>query len=325
MVLLSIVIPIGPYHQILAHDAIASCQQQILPVQVIPVYDHDRRGAGWARNRGLEQVTTDFVTFLDADDLLEPTWSLHTLRAYDGQHYVYTDWLQNNEPARAPDRPWVNSTWHVVTTLLPTTWARHVGGFDEDLTGGEDTDFYLKLRYAGLCGKRLAEPLMHYRRGGQRSQQFVNTPAEHAFQNLLTKRYGEKAMTQCCGDYNPEELPPVNDQQPGYELAVTLWGGNARKVGASGTLYPRAGNGAKMWVLSTDIDAVPHLWARAVATPKPPTAELSDFQTLAAQLLGTGMKPPPPPPVPVHNPLDTPIQPDVFRLRELYLKARPDV
>lgn len=323
--MITVIIPVAPWHLATAEQAIASCAAQSFPVHVIPVIDHEQRGTGWTRNQGLAQVDTPFVTFLDADDVLDPAFAEHMLRAYDGAHYVYSDWWQDSDHIRAPERPWVNQTWHVVTALVPTAWARFVGGFDETLRGGEDTEFFVKLRHHGMCGKRLAEPLMHYRRGGRRSHEFFDSPEYHAFQTLLTDRYGGQPMAACCGEYVPDEQPPVNARQDGDVLAIALWGGNRQQRGAvSNRLYPRAGNGARMWVYASDVERSPHLWQQVVDTPKPPTAaQMNEFQVFAAQVLGGGtvVAPNPAPVAPRINPLDAPVKPDVFRLRALYKAA----
>lgn len=319
MVLLTVVIPVGPYHLAAAEEAIASCAAQTLPVDVIRVIDREGRGAGWARNHGLAQVETPFVTFLDADDLLVPTFAERMLSAYDGQHYVYCDHYQDGEHIRAPQTAWVDGTWHVVTTLLPTAWVRFVGGFDDSLIGGEDTDLYWNLRAHGLCGRRCGAALMHYRSGGQRSQTFFKTEQFKAFQTLLHTRYGGRRMA-CCGE-NADTLGPINDEMPGAVLVQALWAGNRQQRGAvTGTLYPRAGNGALMWVDARDVAHSPHWWQQVVETPKPPErVRISEFQVFAQAALGV---PGPQPRIAARsNPTDEPIRPDVTRVMELYRKA----
>jgi hypothetical protein len=319
MVLLTVVIPVAPYHLAAADEAIASCTAQTVPVDVVQVVDREWRGAGWARNQGLAQVITPFVTFLDADDLLAPTFAERMLTAYDGQRYVYCDHYQDAEHVRAPNQAWVDGSWHVVTTLLPAAWVRFVGGFDETLLGGEDTDLYWKLRYHGLCGQRLAEPLMQYRKGGRRSQTFFQTPQFHTFQTLLHTRYGGRSMA-CCGE-NADAPVPLNDQVAGAVLAQALWAGNRQQRGAvTGTLYPRAGNGALLWVDARDVTQSPHLWQQVVETPQPPgRVQVSEFQTFAQTLFGAPAARVRPEVRP--NPTDEPIRPNVLRVMELYRKA----
>jgi hypothetical protein len=101
-----------------------------------------------------------FVAFLDADDQIAPTWAQETLAAFEAhgrQRYIYTDHLQDGRVVPAPDKAWVHKTWHVITALIPTSWARAVGGFDRTLPAFEDTDLFLRLVTSGYCGGRPAQ------------------------------------------------------------------------------------------------------------------------------------------------------------------------
>ena len=265
----SIVIPVAGYHSDIAQRAINSASAQTISAAVIVVNDQHGGGASWARNRGLEQVATDFVVFLDADDWIAPTFVERTLAAWQTGRYVYSDWWQGETPKFAPACPFVNKTWHVVTTLLRTEDVRQHGGFDETLTiGGEDSDFYLKLNTSGVCGLHLPELLFHYSEGGQRGSRFVNSPQFQATMREFTRRYGGKMG--CCGDDTPTPDVPVNEPQPGDVLARAIWNGNRVEVGrATRRHYPRTGNGKQVFVNPRDVEASPHLWQRVSEAPIP--------------------------------------------------------
>ena len=248
------------------------------------------RGAGWARNLGLAQVQTPFVAFLDADDQIAPTWAAETLASFEadgGRRYIYTDHVQDDRIVPAPDCAWVNRTWHVITALLPTAWVRRVGGFDETLPAFEDTAFYLNLNAYGYCGKRLARPLFLYGANGQRSKRYHATPVEDAVLRYFTKQYGGRTVG-CCGDVTVN-TPPSGDRQEGDVLAVAIYSGNRRELGRStGRLYPRVGNGARLWMDAKDIAASPTLW-RAVSEPEQNAAAPDfDFTTFADYAIKTG-------------------------------------
>lgn len=315
---MTFVTPVAPYHTGLVERVKATVRQQTVQCGHIVIVDEHMKGAGWARNKGLEQVSSPFICWLDADDLLEPAYAERVLSAYDGKHYIYTDWFHDEAHINAPEQPFVNGSWHVVTALLPTAWVKYVGGFDETLAGGEDTDLYLKLRSRGMCGRRLAEPLMHYTRGGRRSHEFVASPALLTFQTLMSRRYGGKQLA-CCGEY--QEPTPVNERESGAVLVQALWEGNRQQRGAvTGKLYPRAGNGALMWVDARDVSYSPHLWMKAVEAPQAPKP-ITDFQAFAAALVGAVTPQKPAPMTARINPLDEPPKPNLFRLLELYGKA----
>ena len=147
----TIIIPVAPYHEALVERAVTSAQLQTVPCTIIQAYDRNGRGPSYTRNRALEQVETDFVVFLDADDWLDPAFVERCLSVWQAGSYVFTDWVEDGEIHSAPARPWCDDQqWHVITTLLPTQAVRDVGGFD-DLPGAEDTELYWALTRAQRC------------------------------------------------------------------------------------------------------------------------------------------------------------------------------
>jgi hypothetical protein len=329
------VIPLAPYHADHLQTALASVRAQTVEADVIVVRDDALRGAGCARNVGLAAVETPFVVFLDADDALAPTFLERCLSVFDHRRYVYTDHWQDDRLVEAPCQPWVNRSWHVVTTLLPTAWVRAVGGFDETLSGGEDTDLYLRLNTSGYCGKRLPEPLFYYGKDGRRAKAFVNGPEFQATLDEFTRRYGGKIVAcNGCGENESLDTSPVGERQPGDVLAKALWGGNRSVRGTiTGRMYPRTGNGKTEWVDPADIAAAPHLWRREDILPPAPqparpgwepridvltTAPVTPRLNGVAEIGQALFAPQPAPPTPV---APAAVQPNVRRATALYAQA----
>lgn len=264
----SIVIPVGPGHDAVLVDALDSVQAQTFPEwECIVVNDTGapldltpwpwarqwevnrldgdtvmRMGAGGARNWGLRHVNAPFIVFLDADDLLHPRFLEETLRAYDGQ-YIYTDWATLGDPSRIDgeielrtveeynQRSMLQGLRHAVTALVPTQWARDVGGFDESLPVFEDWDFYNKLAVSGYCGKRLAKPLLIYRhQHGQRTRAALkpgqgDVPAytelgEQAAAAISDRytawRIGEETIMGCCNGGNQQAASAALNDMVGF-------------------------------------------------------------------------------------------------------------
>ena len=284
-IVLTFVTPVAPHHLHYVDAVRQVVAAQTVPCRHVVVVDDDGRGAGWARNRGLGLVETPFVSFLDADDTIAPTFAEQCLQAFEGtgrKRWVYTDWYENKKRVDAPACAWVRGTWHCVTTLLPTAWARRVNGFDETLTGAEDTAFYMALLRAGYCGTRLAEPLFTYRVGGLRSHAFVHGAQYDATMQTIVQRYGG-TMANCCGGETPE-LAPIGERQETDVLAAAMWAGNRTEHGrATGRLYPRTGNGKQVWVDPRDVLAAPHHWQLVDEN-----VELTDIHALADRLFGGG-------------------------------------
>lgn len=259
--LLSIITPVAPYHQSLIARVSAQVEAQTIPVKHIVVIDHDRHGAGWARNRGVEQAATPFVAFLDADDIIQPDFAAKMLASWKWGFYVYSDWLMGNEVQTMTD---CGGLWdglhHLVNCLLLREDFLNLGGFNETIEA-EDTEFWLRAHSRGLCGRRCPYPLVEYTGDGQRSALAQSKPG---FADMLRKYYRENPpMAEGCGGCGgiPAKPVPVGEKQPDDVLVVTLWGGNQTQVGrVTRRVYPRNGNGKTGWVDRRDAEAAPNLY-----------------------------------------------------------------
>jgi len=276
----TIIIPVANYHTEIAHRAIASAQAQTVPVEVIPVHDNDQRGAAWARNQGIAKATTPFISFLDADDTMQPSFVEKTFRrwlALRGAYYIFTDWRLPDGRARyAEDDFDMFSTGmaHIITTLLPTRAVRFIGGFDESIRGAgeEDEDFYARLHVAGMCHARVAEPLVDYHIDQGHSS--TNATAQSANPNYaatvaaIEQRFNQKfskfrgVNMGCCGDVTPPQgQVPLNEPFEGSVLVVALYTPMKLTGPMSGIGYKRpTSRGQTMHVHKDDVAAWPHMW-----------------------------------------------------------------
>ena len=264
---LTFLIACAPYHRKLVQRAIDSVNAQSVPCDYLVYLDEELHGPAFGRNELLAQVETPFVSFLDADDWLHPAYAERVLAHWREGHYVYTDWMQDDDHKPAPDKPWCSGTWHPVTTLIPTAWAKAADGFDETFPAAEDTDFYLRLTTGGLCGLRLPEPLFYYGKEGIRARNFVD---DTALYDSTMRTIGERytGLVGCCGDKTVAETPAPNEPFEGAVLAMAVWGGNRQQRGfGTGMLYPRAGNGRRIYVHVADIEAAPEHWRRVEDEP----------------------------------------------------------
>lgn len=274
----TVIIPAAPHHFDTINRAIESVHRQTVPCDIVPYFDRESRGAGYARNQGARDTETPFITFLDADDTLEPTFMEKCLAAYERGHYVYTGW-HTGQGTKIPDatEPFRGEAFHIVTTLLPTKAFNYVGGFDESLPGHEDTDLHLKLRAIGICGKLVPEPLVNYAPGGLRSRTFRQRADYLQIREMVYKRNGGEFAMGCCGTNGAAVPVNMGEQQPGDVLAVALWNGNRTEgsvVNPARVYY--GGNGQRMWVNPQDVRAKPGLWqiVPSAADLTPPTEDI---------------------------------------------------
>lgn len=238
--LVTIIVPVGPGHERYIVEALDSIEAQTdrrwrclvvndtghdleLPghpwAKVIPTAGGI--GAGAARNLGITMSRSRFVAFLDADDVLEPTFLDQTLKAaMRTGRYAYTDWIslnkqgqfeRHNTPDQRDGDQFMSSTVHSISVVLPREWAIKVGGFDDTMSTWEDVDFFMRLAAAGYCGIRVPEPLLIYRyTTGHRRE--TGAGQEDQLKALLRERYydyivGGKKVVCICD--SPVGTPPA--------------------------------------------------------------------------------------------------------------------
>jgi glycosyltransferase involved in cell wall biosynthesis len=129
----------------------------------VRVVHQTNQGPAAARNVGLGVTTSRFVMFLDSDDELADsafTAIDHHLLRGDGVGMVCGairvvspgGAARIDPPVVLPGVPWARLSWVCGSFAVRTDIARAVGGYDEALGFGENTDFILRL--AEECRKR---------------------------------------------------------------------------------------------------------------------------------------------------------------------------
>ena len=140
----------------------------------------DNAGVSSARNAGLTLATGDYVSFIDADDWLEPTTYEQMLRAIDRDRAdfatcgYFVDDLASSRTHPIPDEFLGRRDTKAGLDLLLGTphrfavtrlFRRELVGskrFREDLHWGEDTVFVLEVIKRAQATTFIAQPLYHY-------------------------------------------------------------------------------------------------------------------------------------------------------------------
>jgi glycosyltransferase involved in cell wall biosynthesis len=126
----------------------------------------DHYGAAHARNRGVQMASGEFIQFLDADDILFPhcvkrkmevAWSEKADVVYSGGFFFNLEANTGTYESHAPpknDLPGLAA--HIIRSSLVTTILLcrrdrllRIGGFDEQLTNGQEHDLLLRLALTG--------------------------------------------------------------------------------------------------------------------------------------------------------------------------------
>lgn len=257
--LLSFIVPVAVYHEHLIDRARAQVEKQTIPCAFIPVIDHNARGAGWARNRGVERAETPFIAFLDCDDYLDPTYAEKMLSAYKPGHYVYCDFYMAGEHVRMSECSNLkdDDAHHLINCVMHRDIFKQTGGFDES-RNLEDTRFWATCLHRGVCGIRYPEPLVEYTGDGQRSKLARSDPQWVKDYWQIFREY--PSMCKNCSTPKPAH-PSPGVQYANDVLVITLWGGNRNVTGhVTRRQYPRAGNGKEIWMDPRDAAAKPDLF-----------------------------------------------------------------
>jgi peptidoglycan/xylan/chitin deacetylase (PgdA/CDA1 family)/glycosyltransferase involved in cell wall biosynthesis/SAM-dependent methyltransferase len=152
----------------------------------VRVVRQENRGVAFARNFGVGITQSEYLVFLDADDLMHKQYlekatakldNDSTLayfscafRAFGEQEYVWQP-----VPCDLVELLARGGELHVGSMWRRSSWLQ-VGGYDETLPAFEDWDFWISACEKGLRGIVLDEPLLYYRmRSGSRSDQGLNS------------------------------------------------------------------------------------------------------------------------------------------------------
>lgn len=288
---ISVIVPVGVGHMPLTRDAFDSIEGQTFPFwEVVAVNDTGlpvpddiraaypfvkwvdtpgKTGAGHARNVGMEHAKGDLFVFLDADDFLMPDFMGAALRLYKQTgNYIYTDWIRYEDgivhetPPFSPERIFKEGAFHAVTALVPRKEALEAR-FNEDLSAWEDVDFYMRLIVKGLCGVRLAKPLVAYRFGTGQRREHGAANAE-TLKPFFTQHYpeyisGEKEIVCTCkkmktAPNNLGEKDMVEVVYHGQQGNHTLTGFVTRQN------YGRREGGQRFFVYAADAKIRPDLF-----------------------------------------------------------------
>ena len=148
----------------------------------------ENRGVGAARNLGARLTIGDYLVFLDADDVFEPTYFdkaatrldddpdlgfvTSAVRAFEGASFVWRPspltWVEAVSTAGVP---------HISSMTRRRLWDA-VGGYDESIRYSEELYCWTAVLEAGFNGAILAEPLLRYRvRAGSLFHQAIEREA----------------------------------------------------------------------------------------------------------------------------------------------------
>ncbi|HMD37383.1 MAG TPA: trifunctional glycosyltransferase/class I SAM-dependent methyltransferase/polysaccharide deacetylase [Vicinamibacterales bacterium] len=146
----------------------------------------DGRGPSAARNLGARETSSDYLVWLDADDVLEPAYLDEAAARLDGDRSLEfvtcamrafgdADYSWRPSNPTFVDAIATGGVPHASTMMRRSLWAR-LGGFDETLSSFELFDFWATAFERGARGIVIDEPLLRYRvRAGSGYRRSIQT------------------------------------------------------------------------------------------------------------------------------------------------------
>lgn len=171
-------------------------------------------------------IYSDYIghAYIEDNHLLMRLRNSHRLTDYNEKSkeatvlyyaFDYDCELAQSQPVEGKD-PYI---WNIISSLVPKTYHREIGGFDEAMESWEDWDYWVRLARAGKCFHHLAKPLLEYRffTGRRRSLANPSESGENGRQlsahllEYMRSKYERTETMPCsgCGGGRRTSVPPV--------------------------------------------------------------------------------------------------------------------
>ncbi len=186
----------------------------------------DNAGPAAARNRGIRETASDYVAFLDVDDAWPPG-SLDYLVAMlerDGGLDVALGQVRCFVPDEAGE--YCEQGPPFATFLLGAAVYRRavferVGMLDESLREGEDVDWFMRAREAGVGMRVHPRTTLHYRRRAG-SITFGRGEEPRTLARMLKRSIDRRKARMSGEDVVRGSLPPLASAPPAPTVAVSV-------------------------------------------------------------------------------------------------------
>lgn len=208
----------------------------------VKYFRQPNKGVSAARNTGIRLAESEFISFLDHDDLYLPEKLSLQVSQLRGNHEiglvhsVYYGTVGTEEPRRlagvchSPVQLrdlLLGNLIHLSTALVRRSWLEYVSGFDEQLVyGGEDRDIILRLALAGCVIGCVPKPLAVIRQQPSSLARLSYRRREVTSRTILDKVFCDPRM--------PDELQGLRNRAYATQLVhLAAW--------AYAGLQPKAG------------------------------------------------------------------------------------
>ena len=229
-------------------EVVRRCAASDARIQLI---EQENNGVSHARNTGLRSAGGEYVTFLDADDTVEPAYAKRMtarLRSHAGAEAICCGSNRRSRTGIVIDRAIPHDLSAACEATAPApihallvrrSRLLELGGFDEGLRAYEDWDFWIRMVLAGVI--IIVEPRVlasYWCTPSSLSRNGVIMIRDHA---IVAAR--AKALTKVDG-----MLP----REPDWQLSAILWNGGVA-IGAGQSWAPLIASTPKLsspWIIA---------------------------------------------------------------------------
>lgn len=167
----------------------------------VKIINQENKGQSAARNVGIRESNGEYILPLDSDDQILPEYISTCVSIISRDKKlspVYCDTIHIGEISGVEVRPeWSldrlkQGPFIVNCSMFSKQSFLDVNGFDEDLKGWEDYDFWLRLAINGYVGKRIKKPLFiyfHHEKDGTISTE-ANKNQFELYNAIMEKNFG---------------------------------------------------------------------------------------------------------------------------------------
>ena len=241
--------------------------------RAIRLVEKENGGLSDARNAGIRIARGAYVLPLDADDRIHPEFLSKTVALLDREPKVgiaYTDWVYfgaHATPRSAIDydfnRLCTKENLFTCTSLYRREAWDAAGGYHTNMTRGlEDWDFWIGCGKKGFVGKRIPEPLFHYRAKVGSMIEQVQPFVKVMFAQIVANHpdvYDAASVAAAAKTIAGANLPGPKKSSCGVE-----WIRGERSLGAFNAAVARAEDAVRALAFS---DALSHIDAALRAAP----------------------------------------------------------